>query len=194
MSAQRSSLREAEKRDGDNQHLDVMKAMWDTVDKFFDSKFVLTEAGHNLIQTYSIKAAHHELPYVMHFLAMMCSLVNGAKTPWFPSNASPMFLFVLNVNYTQTRKSSLTGNGDEFGDRLDAVVRDVVAAKVGGARPPEAGEAAEGAQNRPRRGNQGAQAETSEFATRSHIQRAPFSHTNRILPLLRRRLSTSAQR
>ena len=87
-------------RDGNGkQYLNVMKAMWDLVDKHFD------------------------LPYVMHFLAMLCSLVNGAKTPWFANSASPLFLMVLNINYTQTRKSSLTDNGDEFGDCLDDIPR-----------------------------------------------------------------------
>ena len=94
------------------QYLNVMKAMWDLVDKHFDPVKVLTPDGHRLVQTYRLKAAHHDLPYVMHFLATLCSLVNGAKTPWFPNSASPLFLMVLNINYTQKRKSSLTGNGD----------------------------------------------------------------------------------
>jgi len=111
-----------------------MKTMWDIVDKHFDPVYVLSPAGHRLVQTYSLKAAHHELPYVMHFLAIMCSLVNGAKSQWFPNSSSPMFLMVLNVNYTQTRKSSLTGNGDNFGDQLDAFVKAVVSAKADQAR------------------------------------------------------------
>ena len=45
---------------------------------------------------------------------------------------------VLNVNYAQTRKSSVTGNGDQFGDKLDANARGVVAAKVDAARPANA--------------------------------------------------------
>ena len=129
MPTAQSSLRE-----GDKQYLSVMKVMWDIVEKHFDPVKVLTAPGHSLIQTYSIKASHHELPYVMHFLAMMCALVNGAKTNWFPNNASPMFLMVLNVNYTQTRKSSLTDNGDDFGDQLDKVVRDAVSEKIKRAR------------------------------------------------------------
>ncbi|CAK0860829.1 unnamed protein product [Prorocentrum cordatum] len=110
--------------------LNVSKAMWDIVDKFFDPAKVLTQRGYELIQTYSIRAAHPVLPYVMHFLAMMCALSNGAKSAWFPHAHSPMFLMVLNVNFAQTRKSSITGNGDSFGDKLDQVARDVVAQKV----------------------------------------------------------------
>ena len=45
-------------------------------------------------------------------------------------------MMVLNINYAQTRKSSITGNGDQFGDKLDAVARDVVAKKVDAARAP----------------------------------------------------------
>ena len=44
------------------QYLNVMKAMWDIVDKHYDPKKILTEAGHALIQTYAIKAAHPQLP------------------------------------------------------------------------------------------------------------------------------------
>ena len=36
------------------QYLDVLKAMWHIVDNYFDAKKVLTEAGHALVQTYSI--------------------------------------------------------------------------------------------------------------------------------------------
>ena len=114
------------KDEAPKQYLDVLKAMWDAVDEHFDPKYVLTPEGHALLQTYAIKAAHAELPYALHFLAMMCSLSNGAKTKWFPSSASTMFMMILNVNYAQTRKSSITGNGDAFGDSLDKQVKDIV--------------------------------------------------------------------
>ena len=62
------------------QHLKVSSTMWDIVDKFFDPVKALTREGYALIQTYSIKAAHPVLPYVLHFLAMMRAMANGAKT------------------------------------------------------------------------------------------------------------------
>ena len=68
--------------------------MWDVVEKTCDPVKVLTRAGYNLIQAYSIKAAHPMLPYVLHFLAMMCSLGNGAKSVWFPNSPSPVFMMV----------------------------------------------------------------------------------------------------
>jgi hypothetical protein len=67
------------------QHLLVNRAMWDIVDKYFDPVRVLTRKGYELIPSYSIKAAHPVLPHVLHFLAMMCALANGAKSRWFPN-------------------------------------------------------------------------------------------------------------
>ena len=52
----------------------------------------------------------------------------GATTAWFPNQTSTMFLNVMNVNYAQTRKSSITGNGDAFGDLLDKHIQSVVGA------------------------------------------------------------------
>ena len=118
------------------QHLKVSHTMWDIVEKVFDPVKVLTREGYDLIQTYSIKAVHPVLPYVLHFLAMMCAMANGARTRWFPNYSNPLFIMALNVNYTQTRKSSLTGNGDECGDKLVASVRAVVQKKYAIAMGP----------------------------------------------------------
>ena len=123
------------------QHLKVSRAMWDIVDKFFDPVKVLTREGYELILSYSIKAAHPVLPHVLHFLAMMCSLANGAKSSWFPNAPSPLFIFAINVNYTQTRKSSLTANGDVFGDRLDEATRKAISEIKVDVAPPRASSA-----------------------------------------------------
>lgn len=108
------------------QYLHVLKAMWLIAEKYFQPEKVLTPFGHALCQTYAIKAAHPEMPYAMHFLSMMCALSNGAKAELFPHSQSPLFHLFFNINYTQTRKSSITGNGDSFGDELDKEVADIV--------------------------------------------------------------------
>ena len=46
------------------------------------------------------------MPFGLHFLTMMAALSNGAMAHIFPSGGSPLFIFHLNVNYAQTRKSS----------------------------------------------------------------------------------------
>ena len=104
---------------GDRQYLPVFKHMWDEIDRLFDPAFIFTNGGHAFIQTYAIKSAHPELPWGVHFLATLAALSNGATTKIFPSSNSPLFLFHLNVNYAQTRKSSITGNADVIGDMLD---------------------------------------------------------------------------
>ncbi|CAK0858559.1 unnamed protein product [Prorocentrum cordatum] len=108
------------------QYMRVMKDMWDAVDGHFDPNYVLTKSGHDLVQLYSIKASHPEMPYAMHFLSMMCALSNGAKIALFPSSDNPLFIFFFNINYAQTRKSSITGNADGFGDQIDKHVLKVV--------------------------------------------------------------------
>ena len=105
------------------QYLGVAKAMWASVKQKYNPRSVLRPDGHALVQTYSIKAAHPELPYAMHFLTMMSALNNGATTKWFANKASTLFMAFLNVNYAQVRKSSITANADEFGDLLDKFVR-----------------------------------------------------------------------
>ena len=104
----------------------VMKAMWEAVQQEFKPEKALTPDGNALVAMYAIKAAHPELPYVLHCLAMMCAMSNGATATWFPSQTSTLFLAALNVNYAQTRKSSITGNGDAFGDLLDKHIQGAV--------------------------------------------------------------------
>ena len=60
---------------------------------------MFTANGHAFIQTYSIKAAHPELPFGMHVLTMMASLSNGGSAHVFPRGGSPLLMFHLNVNY-----------------------------------------------------------------------------------------------
>ena len=70
------------------QHLKVSKAMWDIVDKVFDPVQVLTREGYNLIQTYSIKAAHPVLPYVKFCFVPSLSL-GVPQAPWAPPRKPP---------------------------------------------------------------------------------------------------------
>ena len=91
----------------DRQYIPAMNLMWDEVDKCFDPHYILGEAGHRFCQTYAVRAAHAEFPYALHCLSLMCALVNGAKVAVFATSPSPLTLVAINVNYAQTRKSSL---------------------------------------------------------------------------------------
>lgn len=92
------------------QHLALFKRLWDVVDDKFHAAEALTPEGHAFVQTHAIKGSHAEFPCAMNFLAMMPALTNGARAKLFPNGLSPLFNVFLNINYAQTRKSSLTGS------------------------------------------------------------------------------------
>ena len=56
----------------------------------------------------SILASHPPFPIFMYLLAMTVVSANGAQMFQF-AKFVPIVLWVLNVNYSQTRKSQLTG-------------------------------------------------------------------------------------
>ena len=104
----------------DGQYGPAMKLMWDEVDRRFDPKYVLGEAGHQFCQSYSVRAAHPEFPYALHCLSLMCALANGARVA----------IFAVNVNYAQTRKSSMTGHAEALGQELDTVILENAMSKL----------------------------------------------------------------
>ena len=97
------------------QYIPAMKLMWDEVEKRFDPKYILGEAGHQFCQTYAVRASHAEFPYALHRLSLICPLMNGGRVSVFPTAPSPLTLVAINVNYAQTRKSSLTGHAEALG-------------------------------------------------------------------------------
>ena len=113
--------------DVERQYLPAMKCIWEAVDKLWKPADVLTPLGHHFCQMWAVRAAHPEFPYALHMLTCMCALVNGARVAIFPTSASPLVAFSLNVNYSQTRKSSMTAHADQVTQELDKVVAERVA-------------------------------------------------------------------
>ena len=111
----------------DGQYVPAMKLMCDEVDRRFDPKYVLREAGHQFCQSYFVRAAHPEFPYALHRLALMCALANGARAAIF---ATALSLVAVNVNYAQTRKSSMTGHAEALGQELDTVILENAMSKL----------------------------------------------------------------
>ncbi|CAL1140069.1 unnamed protein product [Cladocopium goreaui] len=114
----------------DGQYVPAMKLMWDEGDRRFDPKYVLGEAGHQFCQSYSVRAAHPEFPYALHCLSLMCALANGARFAIFATAPSPLTLVAVNVNYAQTRKSSMTGHAEALGQELDTVILENAMSKL----------------------------------------------------------------
>jgi hypothetical protein len=137
----------ADSSGGTEQHLGLFALIWAEVERMFDPAFVLTERGYAFVQTWAIKAAHPVLPFAMNFISLMPGLSNGAAANLFPNAVSTLFCFFLNINYSQTRKSSCAGIGDKVGDYLDAEVRTRVRNAVLAAKQSERQEVAHEAAN-----------------------------------------------
>ena len=107
----------------DRRYLPAMKSMWHAVDKLWDPCCALTATGHHFCQTWAVRAAHHEFPYALNMLSLMCPPTNGAKVATFPTSPSPLAAFAISVNYSQTRKSSMTSFADSITRELDKVAQ-----------------------------------------------------------------------
>ena len=103
-------------------YVKLFDIIWKEIDDKFRAAFVLGVRGKAFVETWAIKAAHPLFAFALAFLATMAGLVNGAKAKLFPNSASPLFAFFLNINFSQTRKSSITGVVDQIGEHLDACV------------------------------------------------------------------------
>jgi len=117
-------------REVGRQYLTAVKSMWDTVDKLWDPPRLLTQLGYQFCQTWAVRAAHHEFPYALNMLSLMCPLTSGARVSIFPTSPSPLVAFTINVNYSQTRKSSVTSFADSITRELDKVVQHRVSKAV----------------------------------------------------------------
>ena len=73
-------------REVDRQYLAAMKSIWDTVDKMWDPCRLLAQLGHQFCQTWAVRASHHEFPYALNMLSLMCPLTNGARVSIFPTS------------------------------------------------------------------------------------------------------------
>ncbi|CAK9033567.1 unnamed protein product [Durusdinium trenchii] len=107
----------------DVEYLPAMKKIWDAVGKMWQPADILTAKGHQMCQTWAVRASHPEYPYALHLLSMMAPLTNGAAVQIFPTASSPLVAFGINVNYSQTQKSSCTSHADSITRVLDSHVR-----------------------------------------------------------------------
>jgi hypothetical protein len=107
-------------REVDRQYLAAMKSIWDTVDKMWDPCRLLTQLGHQFCQTWAVRASHHEFPYALNMLSLMCPLTNGARVSIFPTSPSPLVAFTINV----------TSFADSITRELDKIVQNQVSKAI----------------------------------------------------------------
>ena len=92
----------------------------------FKIEVIFLKKGASVIRAHAVRASVHELTAAVTFLTNMSPLMNGATVGIFPGSESPVNAVSINVGYPQTRKSTMTKATKDFGEELDAQVRQVV--------------------------------------------------------------------
>ena len=110
-------------------YLETMKAVWKHVEEQWQvaGKRILGTNGFDAVQMLSVKLSHAPLPIFMYLLGACVLSSNGAVVRLW-GVWSPIALWVINVNYSQTRKSGLTKLADKTASVIDERVRTVVLA------------------------------------------------------------------
>ena len=96
--------------DPPEQYTLLMDGIWKHVDEQWKAvgKHLAGEKGYTAIHLQSVRLAHPPLPIFLYLLGCAVLASNGAQVVLFGSLA-PVAIWILNVNYSQTRKSGLTG-------------------------------------------------------------------------------------
>ena len=113
------------------QYLDTMKKAWQHVSDQWPKvgERIAGPAGHAAVNYESVKRSHPPFPIMMAMLAGCVILTNGA-TLMIWGTAAPLAIWVLNVNYPQTRKSTLGSIVERMAKFADAHVRELFEAEA----------------------------------------------------------------
>ena len=106
------------------QYLDEMKRVWVYVKTEWPKvgPKIAGSRGYRAVTLQSIRLAHPPLPIFMYLLGSTIMASNGTRVQLWGSLV-PIVLWVLNVNYSQTRKSGLTSLAEKIAAQVDATVR-----------------------------------------------------------------------
>ncbi|CAE7254019.1 unnamed protein product [Symbiodinium natans] len=106
------------------QYISTMKNVYTYVQKEWTAsgKRILGERGHAAIHLQSVRKSHPALPIFLYALVGVVVASNGALLRIW-GGLSPVALWILNCNYSQTRKSGLTSIAEVFASVADQCVR-----------------------------------------------------------------------
>ena len=106
------------------QYLDEMKAVWAHVSAEWVrvGKEIAGPTGYNAVMAQSVRLSHHALPIFMYLLASTVIASSGIQIHLW-GKAVPVVLWLLNVNYSQTRKSGLTMLAEKVAGVVDNNLR-----------------------------------------------------------------------
>ena len=102
------------------QYLDLFKEVWKHLDEQWAKvgKTIAGTTGYKAVHLQSVKLAHPPLPIFMYLLGCSVLASNGAQVHLW-GRWAPIALWILNVNYSQTRKSGLTTLAERIATRID---------------------------------------------------------------------------
>ena len=83
---------------------------------------ILGKRGFCAVHIQSVRKAHPALPVFMQALVGTVTSSNGAMLELWGSRM-PIAIWVININYSQTRKSGLAGISETYAAAVDRCVR-----------------------------------------------------------------------
>ncbi len=84
-------------------------------------KYIAGEKGWQATHLMSVKSSHPSFPIFTNALGSMPMLSNGAKVNLWGTE-DPVFMAVLNVNHSRSRKSRLTSTNEFLAASVDRYV------------------------------------------------------------------------
>lgn len=89
------------------QYVHHMLSKWHWVDRTCNAESLRGQRGEQMVLWQSAARCHGDLPIGTGILALAAANSNGATTNIFDSSPSPLFMWAMNSNFPQTRKSEL---------------------------------------------------------------------------------------
>ena len=99
------------------------------MDSHYDAQELWGAGGEQLVLWHSALRCHRDFPLGCGFLALAAACSNGACCQAFGESPSPLFVWVINSNFPQTRKSELCKLLSSGGAELGRLLREHFLAK-----------------------------------------------------------------
>lgn len=106
------------------QYVKVMKETWTYIEEHYKPHEIWGEEGEQLVLWHSAMRCHGDFVLGCAFLSLGVAAANGAVTHLFGDDPSPLYLWFLNNNYPQVRKSEVTKLLGQGAKELDKIITD----------------------------------------------------------------------
>ena len=105
------------------QFIHAMETQWAWLEAHYNIHDIFSNDGAQLILWQSALRSHGDFPIGVFTMSLATACSNGARTRAFGDGTTPLFMWALNSNYPQSRKSELTKMLSQGGDALNACIK-----------------------------------------------------------------------